>query len=340
MNIYLSGYLDRNLGDDLMLKIIAYRFREHNFYISVKKEELFIPFENEPNMYMLKPDDKINFDMGLTVTGSGFIIRGVTSILYFLKEEFERRRLVKGLKNAVIGCNIGPYRGLIGKILVKWKVRSYDLISVRDKASYDFVKKYSKKSILEIHPDLVFSMPDEWIPDVECEGHLGISTYRSNFESNLHYYKTIAKTADKFIEQTKRKVLLFAFDVEQENDLCSAYTILSMMKHKEYAEIIAHTDDGSNILYNLKRCGGILTARFHMAVLATRFCLPFVPIAYSNKTVNALNDFGYEGEIFDIHSISEEKLLDAIYNIEPFKNSKILQEQARGHYDCLRQWMK
>lgn len=37
MNIYLSGYLDRNLGDDLMLKIIAYRFREHNFYVSVKK---------------------------------------------------------------------------------------------------------------------------------------------------------------------------------------------------------------------------------------------------------------------------------------------------------------
>lgn len=340
MNIYLSGYLDRNFGDDMMLRIVAYRYREHKFYLDVPKDELFIPFENEPNIYRLNSGENVKFDIGLTVTGSGFIVRGITSILYFLKDEFERRSRVKGLKTAVIGCNIGPYHGWIGKMLVKWKVRSYDLISVRDKRSYEFVKKYAPKTEAYIFPDIVFSIPDEWIPDIECEGHLGISAYRCSFGSNMNYYKTIAETADKFIEQTNHRVLLFAFDVELENDLCSAHTILSLMKHKEYAEIIAHTGDGANILYNLKRCGQVLTARFHMAVTAAGLGLPFVPIAYADKTVNALRDFGYCGKIFKINNINADDLLNEIYNVEPFKRGMELKEDARGHGECLKQLIK
>lgn len=340
MNIYLNGYLDRNFGDDMMLRIIAYRYREHKFYINVPKDELFIPFENEPNIYQLSPDDDIKFDIGLTVTGSGFIVRGVTSVLYFIKEEFARRKKIKGLKTAAIGCNIGPYKGLVGKTLVKWKIKSYDLISVRDRPSYEFIKKYAPKTSVNIFPDLVFSMPDEWIPNVKNEGFLGISTYRCSFKSNLQYYKIIAQTADKFIEKTNKKVLLFAFDMEQENDLCAAYTILSLMNYKDSAEIISHIDDGTNILYNLKRCSVALSIRFHMAITAARIGLPFVPVAYSDKTVNALKEFGYNGEIFNIRNITAEKLLSAIYAAKPLANVFKLKEETRRHSDCLKQLIK
>ncbi len=340
MNIFLSGYLDRNFGDDIMLRIAAEQLKEHNLYMMFPREELYIPFKDVDNIIPYHPGDKVKLDMGLTVVGSGFIVKGWTSIIYFIKEERERRKASKGMKTAVIGCNIGPYKGFIGKQLVKWKCRSFDLITVRDEPSLEFVKKYAKKTKSEIHHDIVFSIPDEWIPYTENEDCLGISAYRRADKSNADYYKVLARTADKYISETGKKVLLFAFDVELENDLCAAHTIKSMMRYGENAEIVAHIDNGENIISGLGRCSRLITSRLHMSVMAIRMGIPFVPIAYADKTRNVLKNLGYEGEVFDINALNSERLYTSAMNAKPYKVDKKFLMEARGHTNCVTEMLR
>lgn len=340
MNIFLTGYLDRNFGDDIMIRIIADNFKQHRFYINVSRDEYFIPFEKDINIFKLRADEKIEFDLFLTVIGSGFMLRGITSIMYFIKEERARRRMCKSAKTAVIGCNIDPLGGSLEKLLVINKLRSYDMISVRDRVSYEFVRKYAPKVETAVFPDIVFSIPDKWIPDVKCGGHLGISAYRNIHNSNLDYYREIAAAADNFIEKSGKKVLLFAFDVECENDLCAAHTIKSCMKHSYNAEIVAHIDNGENVLRNLRRCGVILSGRLHMSVMAIRLGIPFVPLAYSEKTVNALSEIGYKDKILKINDVTAVCLNDMIFSVEPFTVDERSIENARGHVDCLKKLIK
>ena len=340
MNIFLTGYLDRNFGDDIMIRIIADNFKKHRFYIKVSRDELFIPFEKDTNIFKLRADEKIEFDLFLTVIGSGFMLRGITSIMYFIKEERVRRRMCKSAKTAVIGCNIGPFGGSLEKWLVINRLRSYDMISARDRVSYEFVRKHAPKVEAAVFPDIAFSIPDKWIPDVECEGHLGISAYRNIHNSNLNYYREIAETADNFIERSGKKVLLFAFDVEYENDLCAAHTIKSFMRYAQNAEIVAHIDNGENVLKNLRRCGIILAGRLHMSIMAIRLGIPFIPLAYSEKTVNALSEIGYKEKILKINDVTAECLNNIIFSVRPFTIKEQLIENARGHVDCLKKLIK
>ena len=71
-------------------------------------------------------------------------------------------------------------------------------------------------------------------------------------------------------------------------------------------EIIRYKDI-NDMLKNIKRCGAILGIRFHSAMLALRMGVPVVPIAYSDKTKNALDEIGYSGKIYDVNNIDTDE---------------------------------
>ena len=75
MNILLKGYLDRNFGDDIMLRIAAHQLRQHTFYICEKKKELLLPFRDDVNIKDADDYPNVPYDAYLRVTGSGFLIR-------------------------------------------------------------------------------------------------------------------------------------------------------------------------------------------------------------------------------------------------------------------------
>lgn len=337
MNICLKGYIDRNFGDDMMIRIAAYYLKEHTLWLNIPRDELFIPYMDTPNIKKLQdaPID-IKFDLNLTVTGSGFLTKqGKIAAYYFIKETLESIVKDANIPKAVIGCNIGPFSGKITEFFMKIKLNSYSLITVREQFSKKYLDTNIKKPYNALFPDIVFAMPDEWIPKVDKDNALGISVYRRMSESNFEYYNKICSIADTFIEQTGKKVLLFAFNIESENDLAAAYTVKHLMKHGDNAEIIAHTGNGDNIIYNLMRCSCIITARFHMLVMAIRLGIPFVPVSYSNKSVNILEDMGYRGRIFNIEEFNSEEILKSIQTATQIKIDEEYFEKARGHIRCL-----
>ena len=191
MKIFLDGYADRNLGDDLMLTLAAKGLSGHEIYTGM----------NMPDMENVrKTKVKSGFDCYLRVTGSGFQIYNNLGILYRLCDMARERRYAK--TRAVIGCNISSFINSAAESAIRANLRQYDFITVRDSFSLDYIRKNIPSARCEKYPDIVFSIPDEMIPAAACENLLGISVTRGTD------YTLLAETADRYINETGNGVLL------------------------------------------------------------------------------------------------------------------------------------
>lgn len=338
MNILLDGYLDRNFGDDMLMRLTAYYFPEHRFYIQTPQKELLLPFRAVENVldYELEPPEKLDF--ALTVIGSGFILRRIQSLYTFMRRERQRRKLTRGIPTAVIGCSIGPFSSGIPERRLLDKLRSYNFITVREQYSADYLRQ--NRIACACYPDIAFTLPDGWIPEASGEACLGISAYRREGMDNLPLYRAMSAAADTFIRRTGNRVLLFALDLGRENDLSAAYTIRSLSDFPEQMEIIPHDDCGGHVIAGLRRCGCLIAVRLHMAVMALRLGIPFVPVAYSQKTWNLLRDLNYPGEIFSVDSIAEKALDEAVRTAQTFPVSRDYLEAAQGHFIKVRELLQ
>lgn len=313
MKILLDGYLDNNLGDDLMLALAAQGLKEHELFIKSDK------FEN-----IAYTDKNSGFDWYLKVIGSGFQIYNNSGILYRLREMHAEKRYAQ--KRAVINCNISPFINKTAERVIKHQLKGYDFVTVRDGVSEEYVKNSEK------YPDIVFSLPDSMIPDVACENLLGIAVHNSA-DSNV-----LAQAADKYIEETGNKVLLLCFDGGKENDAKSAKLVYEQSKNKGKIEIIEYTSI-SEMLSNMKRCSVILGIRTHSIILSARMGIPFVPVAYSDKLTHILKDIGYSDAIYTPDT-SADVLIRAISNAKPFEIDKSIITSAQNHILKFNEYIK
>ncbi|MFA7637571.1 MAG: polysaccharide pyruvyl transferase family protein [Monoglobales bacterium] len=337
MNILIEGYLDRNFGDDVMIRIVACQLSDCKFFIKERKKEMLLPFAGDSNIYDWDDNQDIKIDLVLRIIGSGFMITSKSGMYYCVLNILSKLKLKKkGLPMAVIGCNVGPFSGGFAKWLTGVEMRLYDLFTVRESFSYNFISKRVRKKPVYCFPDIVFSLPDEWLPPNTGEGCLGISSYRMQCCSNLSYYTKIAEIADEYIEKQGKKVLLFAFDVEGENDLAAAYTIKSMCRSKDMVEIIPHDDDGSNIINNMARCSFFVPIRLHSCIMSIKMGIPFTPIIYSKKTDLILDDLGYGQDRFYISNFETKDVIKALSGSKVFEVGGEVFENAKKHSETIK----
>lgn len=312
MRILLDGYIDSNLGDDLMMLLASRELKEHELYTVSDK----LNIEN-----VSYTDKKSGFDCYLKVIGSGFLLHNIRGIPYRVREIRDESRYAK--KRAVIGCSIDRPANKMAKMLISRQLSRYGLITVRDDFSYSFVKKNAPEVSCEKYPDMVFSLPDDIIPDVKSEGLLGISVHNSVSPYEL------AKTADKYIESTGKGVLLLCFNTGSENDEAAARAVFDMSENKSEISIVRYTTI-NNMLSNMKRCGCVFGVRLHSIVLSARMGVPFVPLAYSRKTSDVFSEIGYSGKILNTDFNSDEAA-ECIFTAKPYMLSDDTIRAARQH---------
>ncbi len=313
MKILLDGYLDNNLGDDLMLELTARGISEHELFAHTDK------FTN------VKFTDKTSgFDCYLKVIGSGFLIHNNKGILYRLREMYREKRYAR--LSAVLNCNISPFINKTAENVIRHQLNGYDFITVRDSVSGDFIKT------AHTYPDMVFSLPDNMIPDTPCENALGIAVHNS-IDVGI-----FAEIADKYIEKMGNKVLLLCFDNGAENDVVSAQGVYDRMEHKERAEIIRYTSI-PKMLESMKKCSVILGVRMHSVILSARMGIPFVAVAYSDKLTHIMSDIGYTGEIYT-PSTDADTLINAVLTAEKFNLDKSVIISAQKHIEKFKEYIK
>ena len=295
MELELCGYFDHNFGDDYMQKITAHYMPEYNFYVDARNSPSTLLLD-EKNVSLKNSEQKKTIPK-LLVTGSGFMVNSCVALkcelIWFLRR--------KHIADYCIGCNIEPLESRLAERLVIHKLKKFKYIVCRDKNSFLWLQKRCPNTMISYMPDILFGMPNGWLPKKSGGDKLGISLIRYD-GNNGSYYLKMAQIADYWIETAGKGVILLAFDTGTEDDTSLCKKVKSLMKYKNMAEIVSHSA-GGEIQRAYSVCRKIIGARFHSAVLSLKMNIDFYPIIYRQKMRNLLSDVSYPIDGCDIRSV-------------------------------------
>ena len=281
----MTGYFDRNFGDDMMMQLVVRSLPEITFLVN---ETADTPLLSEPNVEQAAYKVCRRYPR-LIVTGSGFMINTKAAfkaeLLRFLKRH--------PAGDYCLGCNIEPLNSPLKRFLISRKLNKFKLITCRDQASYRWLRSNTHSPEVHCLPDILFSLPDQWLPQRKDPQMLGIVLmHRIGDDENCAYYHAMAEAADEWVRNTGKNVLLMAFDTGKEDDLFACRAVQALMQFSDRAEIVAHTN-GTEITAAFARCEKIIGARFHSMVLALRMGIPFFPVIFREKMRNLILDLEY-----------------------------------------------
>ncbi|NLW53367.1 MAG: polysaccharide pyruvyl transferase family protein [Clostridiaceae bacterium] len=347
MNIVLDAYLDNNLGDDLMIKILVKHFPQHEFFLYSNSSAVKNTFHGIENITVKRiAERKLDFkkaDAYVTIGGSRFQLVSLKQKFWRLNRLKQLSRLKRQkIKIATIGSNFGPFSGKFAVKLAEWELRKNDLVTVRDKEAADFLHQFKNVDNYHLADDIVYNLDSIYSRNYPQKSGLGISAYRSIRapEYNFENYKYLAALADQYIRKTRKTVKLFAFDSENENDVVAALHIYDLAEEKDSYEIIPYLGAEEHFLQEFEACERIVAIRFHSAVLADIFEIPFLPVAYSNKMSNFLNDRGYAGPVTELKDMNRDLCVDTLAETiinggELFSDFTYDHHNASVHFDEL-----
>lgn len=358
MKILVSAYLDRNFGDDAMVELLAKKFPDVEFYVdsfnTKNNKSLMFPFEDMENIKKFNLDknnrkmvSQINsFDAYIRIGGSLFIIPGTINTIrggLSTLRYWNKTRLLQKLKVPyfILGCNTGPFKTKLGSYLAKKELSYADLVTVRDTASFKFISGFKINGDIHKFPDIVFSNDTYSIKNLK-DNRLGISVYRSRDEDlNYQLYNNISVVVDKYIKKYNSRVSLFAFDIGQENDLLGAYMIKNLCKNKEMIDIIPYDNTPNQFANEISKCTSFIPIRFHAVIMSLYFNIPFLPVAYSQKTTNFLNDLNYDGFIYNLEEFAQSEPEEIINKLDNITNTdddivENLKIKSQNHFIVLK----
>jgi len=273
-------------------------------------------FSQYKNLHIINYKNALYFlkknDIYLTIGGSMYQI---TSTKQITRRFFRILKLflykIKGIKLITLGINLGPFKNGFAKLMAKIDLFLNNNVTVRDKYSYSLLCsnfKAQKKHII-FAEDIVYSLN---IPKKDSDinkNNLGISAYRIRNEKNdnVSIYNTLSLIIDEFIEITGNEVKLFSFDTLSENDIVAAEYIYKNVKCKEKVHIVNYLGNYISFLEEIETCSSFIAIRFHSAILSSMYGIPFLPVIYSNKMRNLIHDNNFNGTVFDLCELKNEK---------------------------------
>lgn len=327
MKIFLIGYLNKNLGDDLFYDIILKRYPNVMFYTF--SDTLYL---NYPNLKIIKLSfvkkwinkflklitlKRVDLytiygnrcDCVITIGGSMFI-----ESKYSYRINYYNRFNVPYF---IIGANVGPFKTDNYLSFLRKNVfeKAVD-VSLRDINSY---KLFSDMKNLRYNPDIVFSY------DVKDDNNvvnqkkviisiIDINTKLSQVQCNsIDLYEMLIIKISNYFKKNNYLIEFFSF-CDNEGDLCAIERIKSKLDY----DIIQYSYDGNinEAIKELSTSTTIVGTRFHANIIGFLLKKNVIPIVYNNKTRNMLKDLEFEGAYFDLKELKEQ-------NIDEYLNENI-----------------
>ena len=203
----------------------------------------------------------------------------------------------------LLGCNFGPYKDEEFKTTYETIFNKMNDVCFRDQYSYTM---FSHLSNVRIEADIVFG--GNLAAPLETKNEIVISVIDLSWREKLNLFEQtyIEKMTQlsKFLVDNNFKVNLVSF-CESQGDLKAINKIFQGLDpiSKSHVSIIDYQGDLEKVLKVMNESKGIIGSRFHAMILGWKFQKPVIPIAYSNKTINVMNDLQYEGLSYEIETI-------------------------------------
>lgn len=331
--IYLKACLNKNLGDDLFVKILVERYNKIKFYTSSVvhynnrlicqnlhiKSGKHIRVINKIGKVILKKSDIVERQMykskdALIYVG-GSIFMENNNIDVWKKSVDKYKNL--NMPFFIIGANFGPYKTAEYVTLIKNGVlKKANDVCFRENYSYELFKELNN---VRKASDLVFSLD---ISNIKIKNSkkvvMSIIDCRRKVKEEYQsiYEKKIIELTKFFINKDYEIVYMsYCKAEEDEKAIKSIIKKLDkeLKKHIKVYKYRGNTDEALDVMAD---CQIVVGSRFHANILGLLLGKVVFPICYSDKTKNVLEDMDFKGKIldikeiekFDVNMISEEDL--------------------------------
>ncbi|UJL23456.1 polysaccharide pyruvyl transferase family protein [Lactiplantibacillus plantarum] len=363
--IWVQGYFNNNLGDDLLLKSLIDYFPKTSFYIRVNKK--YVDNYNQmgenlkaiPNnlfykilqrsltivkMPRLAKKMLYPFDAFVELGGSIFQQHSANDTV----DNIRRSILLSQKHYFIIGSNFGPvltpqyvddYRTFFGKV---------DGVTFRDLASF---RLFSKIKTVSIAPDVAFNLNVNFKTDCGSKPYVIISPINMRFKDRIltDQYLTTSKTYEQELARLAEVLINFGYDIkllafsQSEGDGQAAERIFHLISDEIKDHVSVH--HYKNLHETLELIAGadrLISGRFHAMILGWLLGKPQLVIKYSEKTTNVIEDLfskQFSVEAKNLKSISSVTLIKRMNTMDDVTliNTK---DKANGQFKQLAQFLK
>lgn len=344
--VYLKAYIKKNLGDDLLLKVFSDRYSEKNkIYLYAGndyKKTLSKNVKTIKNIFIiifnkiLKKFSKGKCDIQVLLYKKVDCIVKLGGSIFMEKydKNYKENAILEYPKNKkyyIINSNFGPYETDEYYKTYFEVFENAEDVSFREEYSYNLFKALPN---VRFGLDVAFCMDTSNInitnrkrvifSIVDVEKKVA-SKYKNDYE------KKILELIN-FFEEKGYEILLMSF-CRAENDEREINNILKQIPNKKIEKYFyrGNINEALNILGDSSI---IVGSRLHANVIGLVLEKTIIPIAYSDKTINVLNDIGFEGKIIDIRNLNLFDVKDLTdddleYKLSVQKQRKLAENQFK-----------
>lgn len=320
--VFLQFYSRKNLGDDLFAYIIAQRYADSFVAISKGGNPELSRLSNlkihrlNPLMRMLDVFGKVigiknvpqllymNGCHLMVYVGGSIFIEGESIRAWVLERAFYLRLRVPFY---VLGSNIGPYKSKEFLPIVRDIASLSKDFCLRDQSSYQLMKSVDGK--VRLATDIAFTLdatvyqePGFYEKDRETAIVSVIDGYKKFPPDIAKMYEDSIRKISKRLIRDGYRVIFMSF-CAFEGDETAISRIIGGIEDKESVEVFRYKGDLKIALQMLASSDLIIASRFHAVVLGLVFGKKVLPMAYSDKTIDILNDIKFSGKVIDVREL-------------------------------------
>lgn len=349
MKVFVSGYWNQNLGDDLFLALLCRRYPKDDFYVIAGSSamESFHDLANlhqvhlplsvklayhlkqhlgwQENLSILQKEQikvALQCDLYCELGGSLFIEPRAG-----MDQQFTMRQKIadSGTPYIIMGSNFGPFYQQSQLNHYKLLFAQMQRIWLRDHHSLNLFQDLTKVSYA---PDLAFAWPTDHL-SISDNGYVLISVIdvakRFGESVNRQYQESLLCSIRSFLNE-KRPVYLMSF-CENDGDLKAAQVLKSQID-SPLIKVINHTNVEQSIQI-IAHAHQVIATRYHSMILAWLLNKPTVVLSYSHKIDYVISDLYPQQTCLEINKLDSDLDLSRLRYNQPDSIKKIIQQTRR-----------
>lgn len=337
--VFIMGYLRKNLGDDIFVKMLLEKYPIINFYIRVPNYEYVKEMDNYENLNVIIGEDtdeeiykmkESSYDAYIYIGGSIFMEGGKVYNLSNKFYDFVKRCKEKDIPFCYISSNYGPYKT---EEYFKLSERNFNTctdICFRDKYSYNLFKNIKN---VRYAPDFAFGYSINL--QNKIKNSIGISVINLDIREDLkklsnEYFNLLVKNIERYIENGN-KVYLYSF-CEHEGDNITLDRLLEYFKDRPQSVVgIKYNGNVDEFMDIYSKMEYMICARFHAMILSCIARTKVFVMSYSKKIDNVISDLELKIPVLHFKDIEENtKIYKKDFNqVEEEKILNIIEESKK-----------
>lgn len=204
-------------------------------------------------------------------------------------------------------------------------INNAEKVYIRDENSFKCIRElYGGSDNLVKTYDSVFGYGNMSFPDInEREKKIGVSIF-DGLKKAFKTYGSIAKTLDRY--ETRGYAIEFFRMEYDEQELNSIKQVISLMNHKDRVTIHPFMTTTEEHLREVASCRCFIGYKTHSVIMSLTTATPLIAIAYHQKTIDFMREFGMDEYALEDSELDDEKMEKCVSMLD-MNLDKIQQKQ-------------